>query len=154
MLMIFPMRPMMLMPPQWLRRDERRQHMRGGMGWAMTQRHLPLLVVAVVTVAVGMDWSKLPEDNSSWSPRKILGRNGPDQSNVDAGRHRMGVGVTWMALQLWKTTRIGSGGTGTTIKSECDATRRRQQQQQQRGRATTTRRTPPLGEKIRKGKEG
>ncbi len=57
--MTFPTRPPTLMPLQWLHRDKRQQHVRRGRGWATTQCHLPSVAVAVV-----MDQSKLPKDNS------------------------------------------------------------------------------------------
>jgi hypothetical protein len=46
MSMMFPTRPTMLMPPQWLCRDKRRRHVRRGRGWAMTEHHLPSSSVA------------------------------------------------------------------------------------------------------------
>jgi hypothetical protein len=55
MLMMFPTRPTTLTPPQWPRRDKRRRHVRRGRGWARTEHHLPLSLVAAAT-----DQSKLP----------------------------------------------------------------------------------------------
>jgi hypothetical protein len=72
-------------------------------------------------VVVATDQSKLPEDNGSRSPHKVLGCDGLDQSNYNNGRRRMGGGTTRTALQLQKKTYVDGGRTGTMIKSDRNA---------------------------------
>ena len=77
---------------------------------------------AVVVRGGGTDRSKLHKDEGGQSPREVVGHDGPDQSNNDDWRHRMGGGTTQMASQSWKTTRFDSGGTKTIIESDRGAT--------------------------------
>ncbi len=83
----------------------------------MTQCHLPLAAAVVAT-----DQSKLPKDNGSQSLHKVMGSNGPDQSNVDDGCHRMDGGMTWTASRSQKTMHVSRDGTRTMIKLDHNAT--------------------------------
>jgi hypothetical protein len=80
------------------------------------QCHLPPLLLAAAT-----DQSKVPKDNGGQLPRKVMGPNGPDQSNNNNGRCQMGGGTTRMALQSQKVMRNRRSRTGTTIKLDYNA---------------------------------
>jgi hypothetical protein len=110
----------MLMPPQLPHQDEGQWDVRRGRGWAMMQRHLLSLLAVVAT-----DQSKLPKNNDGQLPCKVVGRNGPDQSNNNDMHCRMGGGMTWTldgVAIITENMRIGVDGTWTTIKSNRDVT--------------------------------
>jgi hypothetical protein len=84
--------------------------------------HLPSLSVAAAT-----DQSKLPKDDGGRSLREVVGNDGTDQSNNNNRRLQMGGGTTPMLLPSGKPTRVSGGGTGTTIKLDCNAMRQQLQ---------------------------
>jgi hypothetical protein len=62
-------------------------------------------------VVVGNE-SKLLKDDGSRLPRKVMGRNGPDQWNNNDGRCWMGGGMTQRALQIRKQQALVAAGPG------------------------------------------
>jgi hypothetical protein len=78
-------------------------------------------------VAAATDQSKLPKDDGGQSPRKVVGRDGPDQSNDNNRRLQMGGGMTLTASQLQKAMHVSSSRTGMMIKSDQDVMQKRLQ---------------------------